>query len=337
MSEHVKEVVLGRWIRQVWVLYTAILVAIIFSLIIPLPIFNLSRIQEAIWYFLHFPAWMIVAWICAQKQGASDRGTTRGFHQVLSSMGRLAQRDRCLVGLFFAVPLLEGVQYWTGRTPDINDIYAGWWGVAAGIALRRISNPGLKARSKMTAFGVIALGFFFTGMPVGDALVDRHRMLREFPVLFSGNHQTEVGRWYAYGVDFNNKRTLRGASATPGICIQIGNRVEYPGLFMREMKHNWEGMQRLFVMLEVKGEHPIDGWIRIKDHLHAPYGDRFQWPVELISGLQIVSLEWGDRLVTEDGRLMNMSQIKEWGIFFDRACPDRQIRMVRAWLEQGRQ
>lgn len=273
-----------------------------------------DRLFRALWNWLHFPAFALLAWLVVGRIRKAGRAVHLGMW----------------VGLVLLVPGLELVQEYTGRNFAWEDIWLGWLGTAVGgwLLPRRGAAMGRYAYRLVVA-GCISL---LTLGPTLWVLTDRMLMLDQFPVLASFAWPGEQGRWVFSGVEVTRTREY---ATQDGYTWQVAikDSFEYPGLFMTDLIHDWSRAKGLLIYLYVPDTESVSMWVRIDDREQAPYTERFQMRKKLEPGYNRIRVDWPEGLFAEGGREMTLDRIYEWGIFFEADAAGRVVYLDRVELE----
>lgn len=275
-----------------------------------------DRLLRALWNWLHFPAFALLAW------------------QVTA---RFAQAKRSVVivvwvSMVLFVPALELLQEHTGRNFAWEDIWVGWAGTAVGGWLL----PRRGAAIRRYAYRLVAAGCvtLLTLAPTCWVLTDRMLMLDQFPVLASFAWPGEQGRWVFSDVEVSRTRAHAGHDGRTW-QVKIGESSEYPGLFMTDLIHDWSRARGLLIYLYLPDAVPLAMWVRIDDREQAAFAERYQARKTLEPGLNRIRIDWSDGLIAEGGREMTLNRIHEWGIFFESDAGGRIVYLDRVELERN--
>jgi hypothetical protein len=283
---------------------SALIVAVVSLLILPLSLPFDGRLMRAAETAAHFPLFLILFWAWATLAGPGR--TWPAFR-------------RSLAGVALASVILELLQILTHRDPDLMDalfsILGGWSAVLLWYSLHtwhRLLAMG--ARALVLLLAVAAC------VPSLLILADRAYAHASFPLLASFEGRSEIGRWWENECrlsrvamqNTHGKKALRVAVARP--CRA------YPGLFMTDVYRDWSAYRQLCFDLYLTGSSERALWVRADDRSdYPPYGDRAQTLITLVPGANSICLDLDSFLVTPGGRSMNRSRVMSWGMFFESA------------------
>jgi hypothetical protein len=279
-----------------------LLAAIVIALLYPFSFSGDSLMSEAVWTFLHFPAMAAATWAMGWVWPRARRDMATGLGVMV-----------------VAVPALELLQGGFGRDPALPDLLSGWMGVLAIAALMWI-----RGGSGWTAM-LILLGI--AASPVIAAALDRYDAQRDFPVLEDFRPSRSIRRWdirHAHaGIVLRDDVSM--------LALALRGDGPYPGVFMRDVRGDWSGWKELWLDVELAGDQPLHGTLRIDDRRDPPYADRFQQAITLVPGFNHVVIDL-DGLSTGSGRVMRLDQIYTWGFFFAPADAGRTLYVRRVGL-----
>lgn len=301
-----------------YVVMGSVALGIVGALFYPFDLGSPDRFQQAAWQWAHFPLMVAVSWAMlrtwSHKNGYGPSRRIKGM--VL------------LVGL---VPLIEGLQFITGRHPDWADVGMGWGGLLTGALLYYV----LRLRSPLSMGAGLLLVLLATAVaskPTVDIVMDRYRMEQEFPVLTAAEFERELSRWDLNGASMTR---VREPAKNGWHCFRVDltAAVDYPGIFMSDLVRDWRGYEQLCLVIAVDGTEPLSAWLRVDDRSNPDYQQRYQEAISLSPGHNHVCITWGDQLIAENGRKMDLSRIEQWGLFFAREeAAGRTIYLDAAYL-----
>lgn len=277
--------------------------AALLLLLVPVDGVVQGRVGEAWWDYLHFPAFIL---------GVAAHFLTRGRGDIWQSVRMGA----------WVVPLVELVQYGTGRESALADMMYGWMGCLAGGFLCRLLYH--KNRSRWSMIMIPVLFSLSLVYPVAISL-DQVRQAGMFPELSRFEGLLERSRWTV---------TDCSITAEEGWAVTAGEHAEYPGLFLRHVSRDWSRADALCLDLTVSGEAPLGFWVRWDDLPNEPpYRERFQKYFILPPGYHELRIPRIDLEVSSGGRRMELGHVEAFGMFFDRHQEGRTVRLHRLRVE----
>jgi|GEM_PF-1640114 len=285
----------------------ALMLLVLVLFFVPLPsVIQHDRLFDQLGLVYHFGAFSaLTAWISYR----------------LGLAGATKFPTWCLLGciLLIAAFTLEYVQTLFGRSADSMDVIAGSLGILSAMAWRSrlLSLPW---------FIIVCLASFVPSMLI---LADRLHARQSFPVLADFSSPLEMGRWKTRSVTMNREQ-WDGASVAH---IEVQASSTYGGLFMIDFPRDWSRISALRLRLYLEGEEPLPGWIRIDDHGENPaYDDRYQESITLAPGWNEIHISRTQFAETSGGRVMNLSHVQTWGLFFHKSHAGRVVKLDQAVL-----
>ena len=291
-----------------------VLCVILLALVGPVETLPRDRLYEAWWRFLHFPALALGTILLAK----------------ILPFAAVAAAPKAVGIALLAVPLMEALQFFTGRTPAWGDILMGWAGVMAGGACLIVVFRK-ERRVRMTGVAMVLVLTLLAVLPAVSVVVDRRMAERAYPLLASFRTPMEVGRWVATSATVQRSREY-AAYGEYALAVTLHDQADYPGVFMTDFHADWSDMQALHVDIHLTGDNELNGWIRVDDKVEPEYADRFQESVRLRPGHNTIRLDLTESFMTPRGRPLRKESIHTWGVFFDRAGTGRVFHLDAAYL-----
>ncbi len=280
------------------------LIVLLALLVVPLPDRTGTRMQDTIWWWLHFPAWFLVV---------------VSLQRLIGPVRRVPLVLAVLVGVL----LLEALQAITGRNPAWQDVWMGWLGAGCGLLW--------PFRSRLRyGIAIVALSLI-SSFPIVAAWYDIRQQHREFPLLASAASIGQTDRWRASGVRLERIGNV-GQSGQAAWRVTIDGEHPYPGFFMSEMPGDWAGYRQLQLDVVVPGSDSLKGYFRLMDRADVTYPDRYQTPLVMPPGAQQITVLLDQELKTPSGRPLDLSRVFEWGVFFEAQHAGSTLYLHRAKL-----
>jgi len=224
-------------------------------------------------------------------------------------------------GLILAITLLLGVsielmQHGTTRTPDIGDVLRDLTGSlvvlvfgSSGTALRP---PVLR----LTLQAAVLLLSLVQLWPVTKSLVDEAIARHQFPLLSDFETPYEIERWT--GSARLSVETVPSIAHSRLLKLSLTTD-HYSGAVLKYFDGNWTSAGRLEFSLYNPDEDPLQITCRIHDLQHADgneeYEDRFNRRYTLIHGWNHIDIDLDEVKISPARRNMDMSRIREIGLF----------------------
>ena len=227
------------------------------------------------------------------------------------------------VGVFLIIlaGILELFQPFFGRSGDIRDFLYACLGVFFALSIWiGCTRAGLKTRAFFISLAM--LSFFSAFIPLLLIRFDCHKAMRNFPQLADFESRLEFLRWDCNDCDIRRveEYATHGRYAAE-VDIQADSD-RYPGIFLSEMPSDWQQVERLCfdLVFPLSGQHML--WIRIDDRPDQPvFCERFQKNIMVTQGLNRIVVSRSGFEKTSGGRLMDLSNIQQIGIFLDKSVP----------------
>lgn len=270
--------------RHVGVLGWAYVGFVLFLLFYPFRVAgNPALWKEILPYGIHAGMWVGLVWSLWPLAGGR-----RGRQWLLLGV---------LVALGGASEVMQG---WVGRTPEWRDwgmdtlgavgafLYGRGWrrtgiGLGVGVAVMLLSVAGLRWCEEWHAY----------------------------PVLADCTQRWSHYRWECNGTRMKHGKRFFRAVRNPEKADG------YPGIFRVPLRRDWTGSRGMELRVfwpRSNGGAGIVG-IRVDDRTgNPPYGDRWQAEVGITNGWNTIVLD-RDWLVTPEGRRMDASSVRTWGVF----------------------
>jgi len=261
-----------------------LVVAVLISLMIPLPFSTTDRVARAWWDFLHVPAFAVLMYVGLFV--APKRWLTIGILAMV------------------LVPAIEYIQMYTGRETAVADIYLGVVGVGIGALWWTACRIQKKSLAIIPMLGLWAVGLW---CPLA-VLVDRNHVQRAFPVLVGFDSRWVPSRWQVTGC------TIEKDDA--GWFARVASTDRYPGLFMADVPSDWSKAQRWLLDVELTNVENAVMWVRLDDRMNPTYYERFQEAFQVTSGVQRIEIPRCVFEIATGGRTMDLQRVKTAGIFF---------------------
>lgn len=281
-------------------------------LLLPVSLDNTGRTFHAWWDFGHVPAFTALSWasLTLSRKWWPDR----------------MRLPWVWLGCLLAVPGVEFMQGFVGRSQDLSDLLYGGLGCVVGGLAFAGGLPEHPARHVARALAVL-LAVGATAWPVRLWLEDR-RIEQLFPVLSAFDSPLETTRWHIVGCD------VRPGN---GWDVTIRNDTNCAALVLGDVPRDWTTAEGLGVDIFLHGEEPSDLTIIVDDTAFFPdYNNRFQKTLPLKPGYNAVRIEGESLRRTNGGRPMNMSYIYGVGLYFNQQHAGRTVRLNKVFLLSGK-
>ncbi len=271
-----------------------------------------------------------------------DLGHVAGFFSLLFFLYKtsrffnaLSWQLQLLVALSAAVTLglsIELIQYYTGRTFSIHDVYLNIVGTLAGVA---VFSNWVKLQRKTIVWLLRVLVLFLMLTVSRDAIVyslDAMHARQQFPALISLEHPFEVSRFSGAKV----RMAVRQFEQHEVIEAKF-MPARYSTLTLDHFPRDWSAYKTLKLDLYNGQNEAAEIHLRIHDIEHFPraiYTDRFNASYPLQPGWNTVQISLEAVRQAPRGREMDMTKIHQLMLYFFRQTEQRRILIRRIGLEK---
>ena len=199
---------------------------------------------------------------------------------------------------------MEWLQPRTGRSAEWTD----WFFGAAAAAV--ICGTWSRRRPVWRRAGLLVLGLF----PVAWAATMVYMEMRAFPVLADPRSVWAERGWMENFVRIASVRD-KGLKVEAAPAAG-GAGAAYPGIFRSPVCSDWRGAESLRATLFWPDTNTVFFAFRVDDRVGpAPYADRFQREFSVTQGWNDLRIPVEDLRWSSGGRPMDLSSIRNWGVF----------------------
>jgi len=242
------------------------------------------------------------------------------LHSVLTERTEWSLLRRGMVLLAGTVLIGGGVelaQSWIGgRNASLYDLYLDMVGCLCGLVI------GRNALLRGSVFQVRMLRFMASVLlvaslyPLAVSATDEAVAERQFPVLGDFETPFEASRWT--GIARFERSDAFSRSGRHSLKVRLGTET-YSGLFLTYAPGNWEGYDHIAFSIYREGSSPAQMGCRIHDAEHIERGrqfdDRFYADIKLETGWNDIVIPLADVRHSPKARQMDMTQVRDFGIF----------------------
>lgn len=297
----------GRWIspagRLAWYLALIGVAGLLPLLFAPVgPDYYSHRLYKALWDLGHLLFFALAAYILVRGLRGRIRLSGPGWILLLSA------------GALLAGALVELIQFQIGRSISGRDLFNDVVGAyLVGVLYPPIRRElALGLRWFLQAGLVILLGAVVA--PLATLTYDHYLAVRQFPLLASFEHPTELSRWK--GGDYE-RVALYPAHGNQALRIRFQGK-GYEGVSLSHFPGNWRGFQFLELSIYNEGE-ALKATLRIHDEAHVrgdmAYSDRYNLHFALEPGWNHLRVPLQAVAQAPATRQMQMDQVRNLGLF----------------------
>ena len=268
-------------------------VAVLLVLLAPIDVSQSGRIGQAAGGTVHVVLFAGLAWLWRRNLTAGARGW--------ALWGGLA--------LFSAA--VEWLQPHLGRSAEWSD----WlYGMSAAVCI--CGNWEGVSRVRMRLGGVVALAVLPWAWEGGMVQMER----QAFPVVADPGAVWARRGWALNGVRLSAIPGTTFAVESDASSAQVS--VSYPGLFRTSACPDWNAALALRTKIFWPGSEGALFAIRVDDRSgNPPYADRFQREFSVTTGWNSVYIPIAELGQTPSGRPLDLTSIRQWGVFLVSAGP----------------
>jgi len=159
-------------------------------------------------------------------------------------------------------------------------------------------------------------------IPLSCLLIDEYRIKSSFPLLAGFEHVHELTRWSTNSCRLIRTKQHASQGEYAGQIVVDDNPGNYPGVFLDRLVADWEHSVAVSFDACWSGRKSVKLWIRLDDVVYMPpYSQRFQVMVVLTQGMNHIQIKRNEYEKTSGGRMMDLSKVTRFGLFFDEAAP----------------
>lgn len=220
--------------------------------------------------------------------------------------------------LFFGLSI-ENIQYFIGRSYEVNDIYADLIGAIIGVTVYYQNNISINKLFRyhifFLQFVLVSIGLF----PLISSGVDELSMRKEFPVLADFESKFEISRWdiNKAKITLSNKYIRSGKSSLKVKFLPD----KYPDVTLKHFYRDWSGYKKLNFSIFNAMLNTTELQIKIYDSEHSKrkynYSDRYNETVLLKSGWNDLSINIDDICSSPKDRKMKCFEVESFSLFIN--------------------
>ena len=220
--------------------------------------------------------------------------------------------------LFFGLSV-ESIQYFIGRSYEVNDIYADLIGASIGVTVYYKNNI---SKNKLFRYYIlllqlvlVSIGFF----PLISSGVDELSMRKQFPVLADFESRFEISRWdiNKAKISLSNKHVRSGKSSLKVEFLPD----KYPDVTLKHFYRDWSGYEKLNFSIFNAMLDTTEIQIKIYDSEHSKrnynYSDRYNETVLLKSGWNDLSFKVDNICSSPKDRKMKCFDVESFSLFIN--------------------
>ena len=204
---------------------------------------------------------------------------------------------------------------------NIADRFFSWRDVGMdlmGGATALLWRAGRKLpRLQATLTAVVSIAIVLVNfVPLGRVVLDEYRSARDFPLLAGFETTIELRRWEGDRVGLTR---VTEPHVQGNFAAQITlNTDKYSGVALKYFPGDWRGRRALAFDVFNPGQ-PLTLHYRVHDALHQgemqTYGNRYNGRSLLTEGWNEIIIPMTDILAAPQGRLMDITKIRGFGVF----------------------
>lgn len=221
------------------------------------------------------------------------------------------------------------------REPSVGDLLRDVAGIAAYLALRhwRAHTRGRpRVRLALAATLIALTAFAFT--PWLRAASAYRQRDAAFPVVVGFEPGWQEVFLTASSATITPVQSASKAGTPEPTARVILEPGRYPGFSVDELSPDWRGYDRLVVGIQVDGPAPLELMLRIHDGRHSgAERDRFNRPLRLQPGWQVIAIPLRDVAAAPDGRRLDLADVRGVSIFAPALTARAELRLTPLRLE----
>ena len=286
-----------------WGLSLILLVVMLFLLFAPIgPDYYSHRLYRTLWDLGHLPCFALVAYVTVR--GLWGRVRLSGPAWILLLSG----------GALLAGVLVELIQFQVGRSVSgrdlFNDLVGAYLVAVLYPPIQRQLAPYLRRFLRAVLVALLAVAF----APLVIQAYDHSLALRQFPLLASFEHPTELSRWKGSRHERVAQYPVDGEYA-----LRLRFQGEgYEGVSLSHFPGDWRGFEFLELSIYNEGE-ALRATLRIHDDAHVrgemAYSDRYNLGLQVESGWNHLRIPLQQVAQAPLNREMDLSKIRNLGLF----------------------
>jgi len=211
---------------------------------------------------------------------------------------------------------IEMVQAKIGRYFDLVDVLNNLIGTLLALAFSRAARLHLPCSTLILLRSVALVFLFLALVPLGQALLDERRVIKQFPLLSDFETSSDLQRWKG-SADLSLSQIF-SSHGHFSLKAELSTD-QYSGMFLRFFPEDWRGYRLLAFDLYNPSDSTLEVTCRVHDRLHARrgkvYADRFNRTVLLAPGLTRVELSLAQIADGPRERQLELGQVAGVGIF----------------------
>jgi VanZ family protein len=235
---------------------------------------------------------------------------------LISRMSLIWQWCTILAIAFLIGVFIELMQYGTTRTPDTGDILRDLTGSLLALVFGPLGSKLQSTTRQLSLRLFVMLLTLVQLWPLTKSLIDEAIARHQFPLISGFETPFEIDRW-------EGGHRLSVVSITPvpeGKVMKLSLTTDkYSGATLKYFDGNWASARTLQISLYNPDTNPLQITCRIHDLQHAEsnqaYEDRFNRSYTLMPAWNHIVIDLNEVEESPAGRNMDMSHIRELGLF----------------------